>query len=153
MKKAHYSTTISAPASKIFDSMLGLTDKKTYEEWTAAFNPTSTFEGSWEKGSKMYFIGIGEDGKRGGMLSEIAENIPNKFVSIRHYGMLDGENEITTGELVEKWTGGHENYTFEEKNGSTLLSIEIDIVEEYEDFFNETWPKALEVLKMMVEKK
>lgn len=133
--------------------MLGLTDKKTYEEWTAAFNPTSTFEGSWEKGSKMYFIGIGEDGKRGGMLSEIAENIPNKFVSIRHYGMLDGENEITTGELVEKWTGGHEKYTFEEKNGSTLLSIEIDIVEEYEDFFNETWPKALEVLKMMVEKK
>lgn len=151
MKKAHYSTTISAPASKIFDMMLGHTDKKTYETWTAEFNPTSTFEGSWDKGAKMYFIGIGEDGKRGGMLSEIAENIPNKFVSIRHYGMIEGDQEITTGEKVEKWAGGFENYTFEEKNGSTLLTVEIDIVEEYQDFFDTTWPKALEKLKEMVE--
>jgi hypothetical protein len=41
MKKNQYTTTISAPASKIFDVMLGLSDKKTYEAWTAEFNPTS----------------------------------------------------------------------------------------------------------------
>lgn len=152
MKKSHYSTTISAPASKVFDKMLGLTDKKTYEAWTAEFNPTSTFEGTWAKGSKMYFIGVDENGKRGGMLSEIAENIPNKFVSIRHYGMLDGENEITTGEMVEKWTGGLENYTFEEKDGTTFLRIDIDIIEEYQEYFDGTWPKALAKLKEMMEK-
>lgn len=152
MKKSHYSTTISAPASKVFDKMLGLTDKKTYEAWTAEFNPTSTFEGTWAKGSKMYFIGVDENGKRGGMLSEIAENIPNKFVSIRHYGMLDGENEITTGEMVEKWTGGLENYTFEEKDGTTFLRIDIDIIEEYQEYFDGTWPKALAKLKEMMKK-
>jgi hypothetical protein len=152
MKNSSYSTTISALASKVFDRMLGLTNKKTYEEWTAEFNPTSTFEGSWNKGSKMYFIGIDENGKRGGMLAEIAENIPNKYISIHHYGMIEGDQEITAGEKVEQWAGSHENYTFEEKNGSTLLSIEIDIVEEYEDFFNETWPKALAKLKEIVEK-
>jgi hypothetical protein len=85
-------------------------------------------------------------------ISEIVENIPNKFVSIRHYGMLDGDQEITAVEKVEKWAGGFENYTLEERNGSTLLKIEIDIVEEYKDFFDTTWPKALEKLKEMVEK-
>ena len=66
--------------------------------------------------------------------------------------MIDGDLEITTGEKVEKWAGGLENYTLEEKNGSTLLTIEIDIVEEYKDYFNETWPKALAKLKELVEK-
>jgi hypothetical protein len=46
------------------------------------------------------------------MVSKVEENEPAKFVSILHYGFLDGENEITTGEQVEKWAGGHENYTF-----------------------------------------
>ncbi len=152
MKKAHYSPPISAPASKVFDAMLGLTDKKTYEAWTAEFNPTSTYEGKWDKGSKMYFVGTDGEGKRGGMISEIVESIPNKFVSIRHYGILKGDEEITSGADVEKWAGGLKNYTLVEKDGSTLLSIDIDIAEEYQDFFDETWPKALEKLKEIAEK-
>lgn len=152
MKKAHYSTTISAPAYKVFDAMLGLTDKKTYEAWTAEFNPTSTYEGNWNKGSKILFTGTGENGEKGGMVSEIVDNIPNKFVSIRNNGILKGDEEITSGAEVEKWAGGLENYTLEEKDGSTLLSIDVDIAEEYQDFFDETWPKALEKLKEIVEK-
>ncbi|HUH25610.1 MAG TPA: DUF1398 family protein, partial [Flavobacterium sp.] len=35
--------------------------------------------------------------------SEIIENIPNQFVSIRSYGILKGDTEITSGEEVEKW--------------------------------------------------
>lgn len=152
MKKAHYSTLISSPASKVYDAMLGLTDKKTYEAWTAPFNPTSTYEGKWDKGFKMYFVGTGENGEKGGMISEIKENIPNKFVSIRHFGILKGNEEITSGAEVEKWAGGLENYTLEEKNGSTLLCIDVDIAEEYQDFFDTTWPKALEKLKEIAEK-
>ena len=152
MLKAHYFTTISAPASKVFVLMLGLTDKKTYEAWTAEFNPTSTYEGNWNKGSKILFVGVDENGKKGGMVSEIAEHIPHKFISIRHYGMLDGDIEITTGEKVEQWAGGHENYHLEEKDGKTELKIEIDIVEEYKDYFETTWPKALAKLKEMAER-
>lgn len=151
MKKLQFKTGINATVAKVYNTMLGLDDKATYETWTAEFNPTSTFEGSWEKSAKMYFIGTGEDGEKGGMVSEIAENIPNKFVSIRHYGILNGDTEITTGEDVEKWAGGLENYAFEENNGITTVTVEMDTTEEYVDFFNETWPKALNKLKLIVE--
>jgi len=58
--------------------------KTLHPTFTAAFNPTSSYEGTWQKGSKIYFTGTDENGKRGGMISEIAEYIPNQFVSIRH---------------------------------------------------------------------
>mgnify|MGYP006174362993 CR=1 FL=1 len=64
-----------------------------------------------------------ENGKKGGMVSEIVEHKPASFVSIRHYGFLDGDTEITTGEQVEQWAGGHENYSFEENNGITTVIV------------------------------
>lgn len=131
--------------------MLGLVNIKTYEQWTAEFNPTSSYEGSWEKGTKIYFVGTDENGKKGGMVSEIADNIPFLFVSIRHYGILDGENEITEGPEVEKWAGGLENYSFHENNGVTTVTVESDVTEDYLDYFDTTWPNALKKLKALSE--
>jgi len=37
------------------------------------------------------------------MVSKIAENIPNRFVSIQHYGLLKADKEITEG---QKWKNG-----------------------------------------------
>ena len=152
MKKLQYKIDIKASAKKAYNTMLGLDNKETYEEWTAIFNPTSTFEGNWEKGSKIYFVGTDENGKRGGMVSEIADNIHSKFISIRHYGILDGENEITSGPQVEKWAGGLENYSFEEHNGLTTITVETEADDEYLDYFETTWPKALDKLKELSEK-
>lgn len=151
MKKLQYNIDINASAKKVYDTMLGISDIKTYEQWTAEFNPTSSYEGSWEKGSKIYFIGTDENGKKGGMVSEIADNIPNRFISIRHNGILDGEKEITEGPDVEKWAGGLENYSFDEHNGVTTVSVECDAAEEYLDYFNSTWVKALNKLKELAE--
>jgi hypothetical protein len=53
MKKLQFNIKIKAPVNKVYDVMLGLTNKTTYEQWTALFNPTSTYEGSWTKGSKI----------------------------------------------------------------------------------------------------
>lgn len=151
MIKLEFSIEIHAPAQHVYECMLGLKDKKAYEHWTFAFNPTSTYEGNWEKGSKMHFIGVDENGKKGGMLSEIVDHQEAKFVSIRHYGMLDGETEITTGAQVEQWAGGHENYMFREHLGITTLTVEIDVVEAYLDYFKGTYPPALERLKAFSE--
>lgn len=151
MKTVQYTINIKASAEKVYNTMLGINDIKTYEQWTSAFNPTSTCEGKWEKGSKMYFIGIDESGKRGGMVSEIEDIVVNKFVSIRHYGLLDGDVEITSGTEVEKWAGGHENYTFEEKQGVTTVTVDIDIAEDFVDYMNESYPKALAKLKAICE--
>jgi hypothetical protein len=152
MKKVQFKTEINAPIAKVYNTMLGLDNKATYEAWTAEFNPTSTFEGSWEKGSKIRFIGTDENGEKGGMIAEVAENIPNKFVSIRHYGILKGDTEITSGEEVEKWAGELENYWFEEHNGITSVTVEVGVSDEYMDYFQSTYPKALQKLKEITEK-
>lgn len=151
MKKLKFKKEIKASAQKVYETMLGLKNKKTYEYWTATFNPTSTYEGSWDKGSKILFVGVDENGKKGGMVSEIEENKPASFVSIRHYGFLDGDTEVTTGEQVEKWAGGHENYSFDESRGITTVTVEIDTIDDYLNFFNKTYPGALDKLKEISE--
>lgn len=152
MKRLEFKIDIKASAEKVYNTMLGIDNIENYEQWTAEFNPTSTYEGSWEKGTKIYFIGTDENGKKGGMVSEIADNIPFRFVSIRHYGILDGDNEITEGPEVEKWAGGLENYSFHEHHGVTRVTVESDVAEEYLDYFNTTWAKALNKLKELAEK-
>lgn len=152
MQKLQFKKEINASAQKVYETMLGLKDKATYEYWVATFNPTSTYEGSWDKGSKIRFVGTDENGNKAGMVSEIVENKPANFVSIRHYGFLDGDTEVTTGEQVEKWAGGHENYTFEENNGITTVTVEMDTIDEYLDYFNSTYPKAMDKLKEISEK-
>jgi hypothetical protein len=151
MEKIEFKKDIKSSAENVFETMLGLKNITTYEQWTAEFNPTSTYEGTWEKGAKMYFVGTDEEGNRGGMISEIADIIPAKFVSIRHYGMLDGNTEITEGEQVEKWAGGLENYSFHESNGITTVTVDMDTTEDYVDYFNSAWPKALDKLKNISE--
>jgi hypothetical protein len=152
MQKIEFKKEINAPAQKVYDLMLGLTDKSTYEYWASTFNASSTYEGDWTRGSKILFVGVDENGKRGGMISEVSENQPASIVSLRHYGFLDGDKEITTGEDVEKWSGGHEIYKFEENNGITTLIVELDTLEEYLDFFRNTYPKALDKLKEICER-
>ncbi len=55
MKKLQFKKEINATAQKVYETMLGLNDKSTYEYWTAEFNPTSTYEGNWEKGKQNSF--------------------------------------------------------------------------------------------------
>lgn len=151
MKNMQFNVSIQAPVSKVYDVMLGLSNKSTYEKWTALFNPTSSYEGSWNKGSKMLFIGTDEKGEQGGMVSEIADNIPNRFVSIRHYGLVQAGVEITEGPEVEKWANGFENYTFDEVNGITSVTVDLDTTEDFVEYMNQTYPKALDKLKDICE--
>jgi hypothetical protein len=152
MKKLQFKVSITAPVSKIYDFMLGINSKSTYEQWTSLFNPTSTYEGSWDKGSKILFIGIDEKGEKGGMVSKIVENNLNRFVSIQHYGILKSDKEITEGPEVEKWANGFENYTFEESNGITTVTVDLDTTEDFVAYMNQTYPRALDKLKEICEK-
>ena len=152
MKNLQFKVGINAPVKKIYDFILGIKSKSTYEEWTSLFNPTSTYEGSWDKGAKILFIGVDEKGEKGGMVSRIAENIPNRFVSIQHYGLIKDGKEITAGPEVEKWANGSENYTFDESNGTTTVTVDLDTDEDFLGYMNETYPKALDKLKELCEK-
>jgi hypothetical protein len=152
MEKLQFKVSINAPVTKVYDFMLGIDSKSTYEQWTSLFNPTSTYEGSWGKGNKILFIGINEKGEKGGMVSKIAENILNHFVSIQHYGIIKSDKEITEGPEVEKWANGFENYTFEENNGITTVTVDVDTSVDFLEYMNRTYPKALNKLKELCEK-
>ena len=148
MNKLHFKIEINAPKEKVWNTML---DDKTYREWTEAFMPGSYYIGDWSKGSKMLFIGPGENGDMG-MVSRIKENEKYKFISIEHYGVIKDGKEDTSGDEVKAWAGAHENYTFTEKNGATEVLVDMDIVEEYKEMFEGMWPKALNKLKDLAEK-
>jgi uncharacterized protein YndB with AHSA1/START domain len=149
----HFEVQINAPREKVWEIMLG---DETYREWTKAFNPSpdsnSRVEGNWEQGSKMLFIGPGEDGKEGGMVSRIKENRKPEFLSIEHLGILKDGKEDMDSEEAKKWSPAFENYTLTEKEGGTLLKVDQDMQEEYKEMFEGMWPKALEKLKELSEK-
>lgn len=144
----HFEKNINANAKKVFETML---DKKQFAVWTAEFNPELHFIGSWEKGSKIILLGTDKDGNMGGMVSRIKENIPNKFISMEHLGLVQNGEEITSGPIVEGWAGGFEDYTFKEENGQTLVSVDVDVNQELKSYFLKTWPKALKKLKTICE--
>lgn len=151
MQKIHFSIFINATREKVWNTMLG---KETYPIWTKAFSPNSNFEGGWEQGSKILFIGTDENGENmGGMVGRIAEARPYEFMSIEHLGIIDKNGvEDTTGEEARKWAPAFENYTFNEKDGGTEVVIDQDMQPEYKEMFNAMWPKALEALKELCEK-
>lgn len=150
METMHYEIEINAPVKKVWDTML---EQETYKAWTSVFEPTSCYEGTWEKGSKMKFL----SSNGGGMISEIAENIPYKYVSVKHLGEIKNGVEDTTSEQVQKWLPAFENYTFVEKGQGTLLEIDMEIGSSPEskamkEMFEGLWPKALIKLKEISEK-
>lgn len=151
MKKIHYSIEISAPKEKVWDVMLA---DKTYREWTLPFNPAGGyFKGDWSKGSKILFLGKDpKTGQEGGMVSRIAENKPYEFISIEHLGIVNNGVEDTTSEEARKWAPAFENYAFEEKDGVTTVTVDMDSEDSMAEEFNKMWPEALQKLKEIAER-
>lgn len=152
MQKLQFTIDIHAPADKVYDAMLGLSNKSTYDEWTSIFGPTSTYEGKWEQGHKIYFTSIDKQGEIMGMVAEVVEIKENEFVSIKHYGLLKGSEEITTGPEVEKWANSLENYTFVYNNGVTSLTVDMETSPEFAVHLTTPYPKALLKLKEICER-
>lgn len=148
MNKMHFEMQINAPKEKVWNVMLG---SDTYPQWTDVFMPGSTFEGSWDQGSKIVFTAPDENGKKSGMVARIAENRPQEFVSIEHIGQLIDGVEDTESEEVKQWAGAREEYTFEELAGGTKVHVDVDVPDEFKDEMTKLWPQALEKLKLIAE--
>ncbi|MEJ6979794.1 SRPBCC domain-containing protein [Pedobacter sp. P351] len=144
MEKQTFNILINASPEKVWDILLG---ESTYPQWTSVFAEGSSVETDWKEGSRALFL----DGKGQGMVSVIAKNIPNKYLSIKHLGMIKDGVEDMESEEVKKWSGALENYTLKPLNGSTELIIEMDMAEEFKDYFLTTWPKALDKVKELAE--
>lgn len=146
MERLHFSVDIDAPKEKVWDTLWA---KGKHETWTAVFSEGSTVETDWKEGSKVLFT----DGKGSGMVSKIAANKPNEYMSFTHLGEMHNGVEDTTSEKVKQWQGATESYTLTENNGGTKLDVDMDISPDYKDYFQDTWPKAIEVIKSLAESK
>lgn len=142
-----FNISIRAPKETVWNT---LWSDHTYRQWTAPFAEGSSAQTDWQKGSKVLFL----DGKGSGMVSMIDENIPNRFMGIKHLGIVkDGVEDLESDE-VKQWAGSYENYTLEETNGQTQVHVEMggaDISAEFQDYFEKTWPMALQRLKELAE--
>ena len=145
MEKKEYSMEIHAPREKVWDVLFS---DRTYEKWTSVFSEGSTVKtDNWKKGSKVQFL----DGKGSGMIAKIADNVPNEYMSIEHLGMVkDGKEDYDSPE-IKSWAGAKENYTLRSSNGDTRLVVDIELADEWKDYMNKTWPKALEKVKELAE--
>lgn len=144
MKTLHFDIEINATIHRVYNTMIG---DKTYREWASAFGPGCYFEGSWNTNDKIKFLSPAG----GGMLSEIAMNRPNEYISIRHVGMIINGIEDTQSDAVKRWSPAYENYTFVEVGDKSRLKIDLDIADAWEEYMNEAWPKALSILKEICE--
>ena len=144
MRKLTFSTTISAPKDKVWRAML---DDATYRQWTSVFQEGSYAVTDWKEGSKALFLSPKGDG----MVSRIETHRHSEFLSIEHLGIVKNGVEDTTSNEVQGWAGAHENYTLKEVNGVSTLTVDMDSTEEYLEYFENTWPKALNKLKEVAE--
>ena len=145
MEKKQFKIEIAAPKEKVWKVLWGDT---TYPAWTSAFAEGSRAETNWEEGSKVLFL----DGRGHGMVSTIAKKIPNEFMSFKHLGTVKDGVEDFESEQTKEWSGALENYVLKTVNGKTELFVDMDIAEEYKDYFMNTWPKALDKVKELAEK-
>ncbi len=144
MKTLRYSITIQAPREAVWAAMLG---PDTYRAWTAPFCEGSYYEGSWSTGERIRFLGPNGEG----MSSVIAESRPPEFVSIRHLGIFKDGIEDTTSQEATAWAPSFENYAFAEANGTTEVTVELQMPADFEAFMDEAWPKALAKLRSICE--
>ena len=145
MEKQSFKITIDAPREKVWEI---LWNDKAYQEWTSVFSEGSRAKTDWKEGSKVLFL----DGGNSGMVSRIARKIDNEFMSFEHLGEVHNGVEDTESEKVKSWKGATENYTLKSVGEKTELSVDMDVTDEFKDYFRKTWPKALDKLKSVAER-
>jgi hypothetical protein len=139
MKTLNYSVSINAPKEKVWDK---LWNDASYRQWTSAFSEGSYAETDWQEGSKVLFLSPGGDG----MFGIIEKKVPYKEMTFKHLG------EVKKGvEEPKDWAGARESYQLQEANGTTQVNVKLDITEDYQEYFDKTFPKALDILKQISE--
>ena len=115
-----------------------LWDDVTYRKWTSTFSEGSYAISDWKEGSKILFLSPNGEG----MFSTIAKKIPYEFMSFKRLGTVKGGEEQPDNEETKKWSGAMENYSLDEKNGVTELTVTMDITEDHDSYFRGFFSKS-----------
>jgi hypothetical protein len=131
------SIIINTTPDKIYSAII---TKSKYEKWACEFMEGSSYIGDWDIDSKIIFTSNSDAGKSFGMLGIISENIPNKFISIKVYGMI--ENGVEKTDIID--FPSYECYYFFDKNdGTTEFRVIVETSKDYHEDMLTLWDKAL----------
>lgn len=141
MERLQFSTSIQAPPARVW---FALWNDQLYRRWTKAFSENSYAVSDWQPGSRVHFL----DGKGRGMYSRIAEMVPDEKMVFEHIGdIFNNEEQPPTG----NWTGATEGYALMPTDTGTQLDVWVDTETNWADMFNQTFPKAMALLKALCE--
>ena len=144
MKKLRFSIEIKAPRERVWNI---LWEDKAFRDWANIIDEGQYMVGEIKEGNEVQFIS-GVNGY--GVTSLVEKLVPNEFVLFRQMTdtMESGEKE-----REKEWAGGTESYSLAEKDGVTILTVDTDVPPGQVETFKVRFPKALERVKILAEKK
>lgn len=142
MKQVQFSTTIHATKEIVWKT---LWSDKTFGEWASIIDPGTYMVGELKEGNEVQFISA-ENGY--GVTSLVDACVPYNYVLLKHRADTQDTGKRNRD---DQWTGGQESYTLVENNEKTTLTVAFSVPPELKDYFDVTYPKALQKLKTLAE--
>lgn len=146
MKILQFKIGIQASRKAVWNA---LWEDSNYRKWTRVFSEGSIAISDWKEGSKILFL----DNSKNGMYSIIDQMVSEALMSFKHIGVVKNGKEEPLDEETKKWSGAKENYILIDLEDVTELEVSMDITEDFEDYFKQKFPLALEIVKEIAERK
>lgn len=144
MKEMQFIIEIHAPKEMVWDT---LWQDETFRQWASIIDPETYMVGDLKEGNEIQFI---SSSSGYGVTSLVEKLTPGEFLLLRHHADTQGSGKR---ERAQEWTGGEESYSLVEKDGTTTLTVAFDVPPELEEYFKVNYPKALEQVKVLAERK
>lgn len=144
MEEMQFTVEIHANKQKVWET---LWQDETFREWADIIDPGTYMVGELKEGNEVQFISA-ENGY--GVTSLVEKFVENELLLLRHQADTQENGER---ERDKEWTGGKESYVLTENDGVTTLIAAFDVPPELEEYFKDNYPKALEQVKILAERK
>ena len=72
-------------------------------------------------------------------------------MAFRHLGEVKKFEEQPESDETKSWRGARETYSLTEENGFTTLKTNLDSTEQFQEYFQTTFPKAMALVKELAE--
>jgi hypothetical protein len=144
VKEMQFSIEINATKERVWDT---LWQDETFREWASIIDPETYLVGDLKEGNEIQFI---SSASGYGVTSLVEKIVTGEFLLLRHHADTKDSGKR---EREKEWTGGKESYSLAEKDGTTTLTVTFDVPQELEEEFKVNYPKALERVKVLAERK
>lgn len=143
MKELKFLVEINASRERVWDT---LWHDETFRQWAGLIDPGTHLVGEMKENNELQIISANGYG----VTSLVEKLVEGEFLLLRHSADTQEEGKR---EREKQWTGGAESYNLIEKDGITTLTVTLDVPSELEEYFKVNYPKALEQVKVLAERK